>query len=325
MFEVPVLVPEQLATYEFQSQREALIGRSFDELGRRRRARSGVRVQSWLALPVSYLAPGQVLDAVDVDDPAAGRFVFSPPQLEGKVQRFTAAQKDQMVTVYRSVPHGCKGVWLDRHGTYAGTLAKWGRAKDQRERAGWDADQAAAADAAGVGVPVRALVLSDDYIRDLVHHYHRLPRGQKRAFLDDHGIDANTMHSWKVKVVDGTLSSRRRQKKGQSSVDADRVEQLEHELKEAARLNRKMAAKLNEADRTIAQQKKDLKKAARAAQAQQVKLQRAEATCDVLGKALETMPDIPGVDYDAEDNPYPKSTDAAMRLVDKKNNNSSRP
>jgi len=86
-----------------------------------------------------------------------------------------------------------------------------------------------------------------------------------------------------------------------------------------------MAAKLNEADRTIAQQKKDLKKAARAAQAQQVKLQRAEATCDVLGKALETMPDIPGVDYDAEDNPYPKSTDAAMKLVDKKNNNSSRP
>ena len=34
------------------------------------------------------------------------------------------------------------------------------------------------------------------------------------------------------------------------------------------------------------------------------------------------MPDLPGVDYDAEENPYPKTKSAAMKLADKKNNTS---
>lgn len=35
------------------------------------------------------------------------------------------------------------------------------------------------------------------------------------------------------------------------------------------------------------------------------------------------MPDLPGVDYDAEENAYPKTKRDAMKLVDKKNNDSS--
>ena len=37
------------------------------------------------------------------------------------------------------------------------------------------------------------------------------------------------------------------------------------------------------------------------------------------------MPDLPGVDYDAEENAYPKTNRDAMKLVDKKNNDSSTP
>ena len=51
--------------------------------------------------------------------------------------------------------------------------------------------------------------------------------------------------------------------------------------------------------------------------------ERAELATDVLGKALASMPDLPGVDYDAEENAYPKTKRDAMKLVDKKNNDSS--
>ena len=53
--------------------------------------------------------------------------------------------------------------------------------------------------------------------------------------------------------------------------------------------------------------------------------ERAELATDVLGKALASMPDLPGVDYDAEENAYPKTKRDAMKLVDKKNNDSSTP
>lgn len=70
------------------------------------------------------------------------------------------------------------------------------------------------------------------------------------------------------------------------------------------------------------QLKKDLAKANRTINQQGKEIDKWEKTSDVLGKALASMPDLPGVDYDAEENPYPKSINAAMKLADKKNNTS---
>ena len=71
--------------------------------------------------------------------------------------------------------------------------------------------------------------------------------------------------------------------------------------------------------------KKELAKANRKLTRQEQELDKWAKTSDVLGKALASMPDLPGVDYDAEENAYPKTKRDAMKLVDKKSNDSSTP
>ncbi|QYH18983.1 hypothetical protein JKI95_06600 [Corynebacterium aquatimens] len=71
--------------------------------------------------------------------------------------------------------------------------------------------------------------------------------------------------------------------------------------------------------------KRELAKANQKLQRQDAELDKWRQTSDALGKALASMPDLPGVDYDAEENPYPKTKHAAMKLVSRKNNASSTP
>lgn len=121
------------------------------------------------------------------------------------------------------------------------------------------------------------------------------------------------MSKWIAKTADGSIGQYAHKRKA-GIVGSDTHD-------DTARTRNQVARMITENDRL----KKELAKANRKLKRQDAELDKWKRTSDVLGKALASMPDLPGVDYNEEENPYPKTKHAAMRLADKKNTTSSRP
>jgi len=120
LLDVPVLIPEPDALSE-----PASVG---NRKGQSRRVpRRGCRADDVLSLAVTVLAPGEVLDEDDLVMPQAGAVVFTACQPYSRGLDFTAAQKRQMVTIYRQLPYGAKGIWLERQGLYGVKIFRWGQ------------------------------------------------------------------------------------------------------------------------------------------------------------------------------------------------------
>ena len=120
LLDVPVLIPEPDVLSEAAS-----VGGQQVRSGRLPRRR--LRADDVLSLAVTVLSPGEVLDEDDLVMPQAGAVVFTACQPYSRGLDFTAAQKRQMVTIYRQLPYGAKGIWLDRHGLYGAKIFRWGQ------------------------------------------------------------------------------------------------------------------------------------------------------------------------------------------------------
>ncbi|QYH18963.1 hypothetical protein JKI95_05765 [Corynebacterium aquatimens] len=301
-FDVPRLVPQPVSFGACSDSQEVAVPSNGDSSPRRRRV--AVRAGDVLGIPVTYLDPGELLDDAVVVTLAAGSFVFAPCVKKGWGLDFTPAQKAQMVAIYRNLPYGAKGKWIARHGLSNATMFKWG------QRLGLPSAAEAKLDALTEDISSR---LSPRAMTYLVRSYAALPAGEKGAFLVALGLTHMEMSKWIAKVADGSIEQYALKRK------ADIVGSGTHD--DPTRSRKQVERMLAENDRL----KRELAKANQKLQRQDAELDKWRQTSDALGKALASMPDLPGVDYDAEENPYPKTKHAAMKLVSRKNNASSTP
>ena len=298
LLDVPVLIPEPDVLSEAAS-----VGGQQVRSGRLPRRR--LRADDVLSLAVTVLSPGEVLDEDDLVMPQAGAVVFTACQPYSRGLDFTAAQKRQMVTIYRQLPYGAKGIWLDRHGLYGAKIFRWG----QQLGLLTCAQQKAAA----VGDEELPAVLDAAAVTSLVQRYLSLPYGEKEAFIARHDLCHRTVLRWATMVADGSIAHYTHKRKAGTvgKRTSDDLTQSRRQVEAMIRENERLKKELAKANRKLTRQEQELDKWVK--------------TSDVLGKALASMPDLPGVDYDAEENAYPKTKRDAMKLVDKKSNDSSTP
>ena len=298
LLDVPVLIPEPDVLSEAAS-----VGGQQVRSGRLPRRR--LRADDVLSLAVTVLSPGEVLDEDDLVMPQAGAVVFTACQPYSRGLDFTAAQKRQMVTIYRQLPYGAKGIWLDRHGLYGAKIFRWGQQLGLLT--------CAQQKAASVGDEELPAVLDAAAVTSLVQRYLSLPYGEKEAFIARHDLCLRTVLRWATMVADGSIAHYTHKRKAGTvgKRTSDDLTQSRRQVEAMIRENERLKKELAKANRKLTRQEQELDKWVK--------------TSDVLGKALASMPDLPGVDYDAEENAYPKTKRDAMKLVDKKNNDSSTP
>ena len=298
LHDVPVLVPvlEKVSGPVLVGDRQA---------SSRRMSRRGPRAADVLSLAVTVLAPGEAVDDDELVMPQAGAFVFSACESHSRGLDFTAAQKRQMVTIYRQLPYGAKGIWLERHGLYGVKIFRWGQ-----ELGVLTCGQQKAASVGDEELPA---VLDAAAVTSLVQRYLSLPYGEKEAFLAKHDLCHRTVLRWATMVADGSIAHYTHKRKAGTvgKHTSDDLTQSRRQVEAMIRENERLKKELAKANRKLTRQEQELDKWVK--------------TSDVLGKALASMPDLPGVDYDAEENAYPKTKRDAMKLVDKKNNGSSTP
>nr|VDG63779.1 Uncharacterised protein [Streptococcus thermophilus] len=299
-FDVPRLVSADMGVVSV-SRRDEIIQVAAQKRAGKRRLRRSVKAEDVLGLPVVVLGPGEVLDDAVAASWQAGRFVFVANVPARWGIDYSVAQKAQMVGIYRSLPYGAKQPWLARQGLYSAKLFRWG----QR-----------------LGLPTLAQQVHDSVVPDvygpltwesvayLVRCYTGLGYGEKQAFLTEYGLEHVNIHRWAFKLADGSFPPR---------VPTRKAATVNRNIPDDIDGTRELVAKILAENERL---KKELDKANRKLDRQDKEIGKWEKTSDVLGKALASMPDLPGVDYDAEENPYPKTKNAAMKLADKKNNTS---
>ena len=257
-------------------------------------------VEEVLAMPPRVLAAGEVLDEELLTSLDAVAFVFSPYRVTRAGSCFHPTQQRQMITIYNLLPHGTKGPWCARQGIKTLSINRWGRTLQTAKSTddGLDGIQRAkrTVDDAFRGR------YSPEYIREIVIGYGLVPHGQKEAWLIEHGLAAHTVRRWTAMVADGDLPTRTTPRRiGTLTMDeCVEIQQLRKEISTLMQQKRKLEL---DAKRREEVMQRALDKATERAE-------RAELATDALGKALATMPGLPGVDSDAEEksSPTPNST-----------------
>jgi len=251
-------------------------------------------------MPPRVLAAGEVLDEETLSSLEAVAFVFSPYRVTRAGSCFHPTQQRQMITIYNLLPHGTKGPWCARQGIKTLSIKRWGRTLQTAKSTddGLDGIQRAkrTVDDAFRGR------YSPEYIREIVIGYGLVPHGQKEAWLIEHGLAAHTVRRWTAMVADGDLPTRTTPRRiGTLTMDeCVEIQQLRKEISTLMQQKRKLEL---DAKRREEVMQRALDKATERAE-------RAELATDALGKALATMPGLPGVDSDAEEksSPTPNST-----------------
>lgn len=257
-------------------------------------------VEEILAMPPRVLAAGEVLDEEMLISLEAVAFVFSPYRVTRAGSCFHPTQQRQMITIYNLLPHGTKGPWCARQGIKAFAIKRWGRTLQTAKSTddGLDGIQRAKRT---VNDAFRGRY-SPEYIREIVIEYGLVPHGQKEGWLIEHGLAAHTVRRWTAMVADGDLPTRTTPRRiGTLTMDeCVEIQQLRKEISTLMQQKRKLEL---DAKRREEVMQRALDKATERAE-------RAELATDALGKALATMPGLPGVDSDVEEksSPTPNST-----------------
>jgi len=265
--------------------------------------RSREEVEEILAMPPRVLAAGEVLDEETLSSLEAVAFVFSPYRVTRAGSCFHPTQQRQMITIYNLLPHGTKGPWCARQGIKTLSIKRWGRTLQTAKSTddGLDGIQRAkrTVDDAFRGR------YSPEYIREIVIGYGLVPHGQKEAWLIEHGLAAHTVRRWTAMVADGDLPTRTSPRRiGTLTMDeCVEIQQLRKEISTLMQQKRKLEL---DAKRREEAMQRALDKATERAE-------RAELATDALGKALATMPGLPGVDSDAEEKSSPTPNNTSTR------------
>ena len=260
-------------------------------------------VEEVLAMPPRVLAAGEVLDEETLSSLEAVAFVFSPYRVTRAGSCFHPTQQRQMITIYNLLPHGTKGPWCARQGIKTLSINRWGRTLQTAKSTddGLDGIQRAkrTVDDAFRGR------YSPEYIREIVIEYGLVPHGQKEAWLIEHGLAAHTVRRWTAMVADGDLPTRTTPRRiGTLTMDeCVEIQQLRKEISTLMQQKRKLEL---DAKRREEAMQRALDKATERAE-------RAELATDALGKALATMPGLPGVDSDAEEKSSPTPNNTSTR------------
>ena len=260
-------------------------------------------VEEILAMPPRVLAAGEVLDEETLSSLEAVAFVFSPYRVTRAGSCFHPTQQRQMITIYNLLPHGTKGPWCARQGIKTLSINRWGRTLQTAKSTddGLDGIQRAkrTVDDAFRGR------YSPEYIREIVIGYGLVPHGQKEAWLIEHGLAAHTVRRWTAMVADGDLPTRTTPRRiGTLTMDeCVEIQQLRKEISTLMQQKRKLEL---DAKRREEAMQRALDKATERAE-------RAELATDALGKALATMPGLPGVDSDAEEKSSPTPNNTSTR------------
>ena len=235
---------------------------------RKRRRASMLSARDVLALPTVTLAPGATLSDSELVMPDAAAVVFIPNTPDRGIITYSDTQKQQMVRIYQQLPHGAKGIWLDRQGIYYSKVLRWSKRFDL----GTFTQQQRAAVYTGATTPV-PVVLDAEAIISLVHQYVAAPHGTKQALLDKHGIVKDTMRRWIDKVANGTIAhyTHTRKVEPMNTPKTTNNDMVTMSRKEYNALRREL-------DRT----RKELK--------------LWKDTSDVLGKAIASLPENTGGD-----------------------------
>ena len=260
-------------------------------------------VEEVLAMPPRVLAAGEVLDEELLTSLDAVAFVFSPYRVTRAGSCFHPTQQRQMITIYNLLPHGTKGPWCARQGIKTLSINRWGRTLQTAKSTddGLDGIQRAkrTVDDAFRGR------YSPEYIREIVIEYGLVPHGQKEAWLIEHGLADHTVRRWTAMVADGDLPTRTTPRRiGTLTMDeCVEIQQLRKEISTLMQQKRKLEL---DAKRREEVMQRALDKATERAE-------RAELATDALGKALATMPGLPGVDSDAEEKSSPTPNNTSTR------------
>ena len=260
-------------------------------------------VEEVLAMPPRVLAAGEVLDEELLTSLDAVAFVFSPYRVTRAGSCFHPTQQRQMITIYNLLPHGTKGPWCARQGIKTLSINRWGRTLQTAKSTddGLDGIQRAkrTVDDAFRGR------YSPEYIREIVIGYGLVPHGQKEAWLIEHGLADHTVRRWTAMVADGDLPTRTTPRRiGTLTMDeCVEIQQLRKEISTLMQQKRKLEL---DAKRREEAMQRALDKATERAE-------RAELATDALGKALATMPGLPGVDSDAEEKSSPTPNNTSTR------------
>ena len=260
-------------------------------------------VEEILAMPPRVLAAGEVLDEETLSSLEAVAFVFSPYRVTRAGSCFHPTQQRQMITIYNLLPHGTKGPWCARQGIKTLSINRWGRTLQTAKSTddGLDGIQRAkrTVDDAFRGR------YSPEYIREIVIEYGLVPHGQKEAWLIEHGLAAHTVRRWTAMVADGDLPTRTSPRRiGTLTMDeCVEIQQLRKEISTLMQQKRKLEL---DAKRREEAMQRALDKATERAE-------RAELATDALGKALATMPGLPGVDSDVEEKSSPTPNNTSTR------------
>ena len=265
--------------------------------------RSREEVEEILAMPPRVLAAGEVLDEETLSSLEAVAFVFSPYRVTRAGSCFHPTQQRQMITIYNLLPHGTKGPWCARQGIKTLSINRWGRTLQTAKSTddGLDGIQRAKRT---VNDAFRGRY-SPEYIREIVIEYGLVPHGQKEAWLIEHGLAAHTVRRWTAMVADGDLPTRTTPRRiGTLTMDeCVEIQQLRKEISTLMQQKRKLEL---DAKRREEAMQRALDKATERAE-------RAELATDALGKALATMPGLPGVDSDAEEKSSPTPNNTSTR------------
>ena len=238
--------------------------------GKRRRA-SMPSARDVLALPPVTLAPGATLADSELVMPDAAAVIFVPNTLDRGLITYSDTQKQQMVRIYHQLPYGTKQVWLARHGMDASRVIRWMKRFDL----GTFTQQQRAAVYTGETTPV-PVVLDAEAIISLVHQYVVAPHGAKKALLDKHGIVKDTMRRWIEKVANGTIAHYTHTRK------ADPMNIPKANNNDMVTITRKEYNALQRENAKLRKENKLWKD-----------------TSDVLGKAIASLPEKHGGDFDA--------------------------
>ena len=265
--------------------------------------RSREEVEEILAMPPRVLAAGEVLDEETLSSLEAVAFVFSPYRVTRAGSCFHPTQQRQMITIYNLLPHGTKGPWCARQGIKTLSINRWGRTLQTAKSTddGLDGIQRAKRT---VNDAFRGRY-SPEYIREIVIEYGLVPHGQKEAWLIEHGLAAHTVRRWTAMVADGDLPTRTTPRRiGTLTMDeCVEIQQLRKEISTLMQQKRKLEL---DAKRREEAMQRALDKATERAE-------RAELATDALGKALATMPGLPGVDSDVEEKSSPTPNNTSTR------------
>jgi len=236
LLDVPVLIPEPDVLSEAAS-----VGGQQVRSGRLPRRR--LRADDVLSLAVTVLSPGEVLDEDDLVMPQAGAVVFTACQPYSRGLDFTAAQKRQMVTIYRQLPYGAKGIWLDRHGLYGAKIFRWGQQLGLLT--------CAQQKAASVGDEELPAVLDAAAVTSLVQRYLSLPYGEKEAFIARHDLCHRTVLRWATMVADGSIAHYTHKRKAGTvgKRTSDDLTQSRRQVEAMIRENERLKKELAKANR----------------------------------------------------------------------------